>query len=56
MTAAILDGKLLARKIREQLRDEVAEYIENNAEVPTLAAVLVGDDPASESMSQQGEV
>jgi methylenetetrahydrofolate dehydrogenase (NADP+)/methenyltetrahydrofolate cyclohydrolase len=48
VTAAILDGKLLARQIREELRDEVAEFIENNAEVPTLAAVLVGDDPASD--------
>jgi len=48
VTAAILDGKELARQIREELRDEVADFIENNAEVPTLAAVLVGDDPASQ--------
>ncbi len=48
MTAAILDGKQLARQIREELRDEVAEFIQNNGEVPTLAAVLVGADPASE--------
>jgi methylenetetrahydrofolate dehydrogenase (NADP+) / methenyltetrahydrofolate cyclohydrolase len=48
VTAEILDGKLLARQIREELRDDVAEFIQNNAEVPTLAAVLVGNDPASE--------
>jgi methylenetetrahydrofolate dehydrogenase (NADP+)/methenyltetrahydrofolate cyclohydrolase len=48
VTAQILDGKDLARQIREELRDEVAEYIENNGEVPTLATVLVGDDPASQ--------
>ena len=48
MTAAILDGKLLARQIRDELREEVADFIQNNAEVPTLAAVLVGQDPASE--------
>ena len=48
MTATILDGKQLARRIREELRDEVAEFIQNNGEVPTLAAVLVGEDPASE--------
>jgi methylenetetrahydrofolate dehydrogenase (NADP+)/methenyltetrahydrofolate cyclohydrolase len=48
VTARILDGKRVARQIREELRDEVAEYIENNGDVPTLAAVLVGDDPASE--------
>ena len=48
MAATILDGKQLARTIREELRDDVAEFIENNAETPTLAAVLVGNDPASE--------
>ncbi len=48
MTAAILDGKKLAGQIREELRVEVADFIENNGEVPTLAAVLVGDDPASQ--------
>ena len=26
----------------------MADFIQNNGEVPTLAAVLVGDDPASE--------
>jgi methylenetetrahydrofolate dehydrogenase (NADP+)/methenyltetrahydrofolate cyclohydrolase len=48
VTAVILDGKKLAQQIQEELRDEVAEFIENNAEVPTLAAILVGEDPASE--------
>ena len=48
MTAAILDGKKLSGQIRQELRNEVAEFIQNNGEVPTLAAVLVGDDPASE--------
>ncbi len=48
MTAAILDGNKLARQIRHELRDDVADFIQNNAEVPTLAAVLVGSDPASE--------
>ncbi|MEX2114053.1 MAG: bifunctional methylenetetrahydrofolate dehydrogenase/methenyltetrahydrofolate cyclohydrolase FolD [Pirellulales bacterium] len=48
MTATLLDGKKLSAQIREELRDEVVEFIENNAEVPTLAAVLVGDDPASQ--------
>ncbi len=48
MTAAILDGKKLAKQIRDELREEVADFIENNAEVPTLAAILVGNDPGSE--------
>jgi methylenetetrahydrofolate dehydrogenase (NADP+)/methenyltetrahydrofolate cyclohydrolase len=48
VSATILDGKKLARQIRDELRDEVADFIQNNGEVPTLAAVLVGNDPASE--------
>lgn len=48
MAANLLDGKSLARQIRTELRDEVADFIENNVAIPTLAAVLVGEDPASE--------
>ncbi len=48
MSARILDGKQLSQRIREELRDEVVDFIENNAELPTLAAVLVSDDPASQ--------
>jgi methylenetetrahydrofolate dehydrogenase (NADP+)/methenyltetrahydrofolate cyclohydrolase len=48
MPATLLDGKSLARQIRTELRDEVADFIENNVTIPTLAAVIVGDDPASE--------
>ncbi len=48
MPATLLDGKTLARQIRAELREEVADFIENNVTIPTLAAVLVGTDPASE--------
>ncbi len=48
MTATILDGKALAQQIQAELAEEVADFIENNGVVPCLAAVLVGDDPASE--------
>lgn len=48
MTAKILDGKALAKQIREELAVEVAEFIQNKGRVPKLAAVLVGDDPASQ--------
>lgn len=48
MAATILDGKQLARQIQAELTEEVAEFIENNGVEPTLAAVLVGNDPASE--------
>jgi methylenetetrahydrofolate dehydrogenase (NADP+)/methenyltetrahydrofolate cyclohydrolase len=42
-----LDGKQLARELEQELSRKVAEFLENNASTPTLAAVLVGDDPAS---------
>jgi methylenetetrahydrofolate dehydrogenase (NADP+)/methenyltetrahydrofolate cyclohydrolase len=48
MPAKILDGKQLAQQIRSELAEEVIEFIQNNGVVPCLAAVLVGDDPASE--------
>jgi methylenetetrahydrofolate dehydrogenase (NADP+)/methenyltetrahydrofolate cyclohydrolase len=48
MPAALLDGKALAGEIQDELAVEVAEFIENNGFAPCLAAVLVGDNPASE--------
>ncbi len=48
MAATILDGKKLAQQIRSELAEEVIEFIQNNGVVPCLAAVLVGEDPASE--------
>lgn len=48
MAATILDGKNLAEEIRKELAEEVAEFIENNGAVPCLAAILVGNDPASD--------
>ena len=48
VSAKLLDGKAIAKEIRLELAESVVEFIENNGMVPTLAAVLVGDDPASE--------
>jgi methylenetetrahydrofolate dehydrogenase (NADP+) / methenyltetrahydrofolate cyclohydrolase len=47
LPATILDGKSLATAIEAELAEQVAEFIQNNAHEPVLAAVLVGDDPAS---------
>ncbi len=46
MTATIIDGKLVASKIRERVATAVKHLKENSVE-PCLATVLVGDDPAS---------
>ncbi|MQA61390.1 MAG: bifunctional methylenetetrahydrofolate dehydrogenase/methenyltetrahydrofolate cyclohydrolase FolD [Actinophytocola sp.] len=43
MSATVIDGKAVARTVRERLAREVAEL----PEPPGLATVLVGDDPAS---------
>lgn len=44
--AQIIDGKELAKNIREKLKDEVKEL--KNAEInPKLAVIMVGDDKAS---------
>lgn len=47
MTATILDGKALATKTEEELRQRVAELEKKTGATPILATILVGDDPAS---------
>jgi methylenetetrahydrofolate dehydrogenase (NADP+) / methenyltetrahydrofolate cyclohydrolase len=48
VAATILDGKALAQEIRDELAVEVAEFIQDSGVVPCLAAVLAGEDPASQ--------
>lgn len=43
----ILDGKALARRIQNGLREEAAAFTEQTGVQPCLATVLVGDDAAS---------
>lgn len=43
----ILDGKKVATEIREEIRLEVERMVRAGGRPPGLAAVLVGDDPAS---------
>jgi methylenetetrahydrofolate dehydrogenase (NADP+) / methenyltetrahydrofolate cyclohydrolase len=45
----LLDGKLAAASIRAGIAKEVAGMIDNGIEAPHLVAVLVGNDPASET-------
>ena len=46
MSARIIDGKATAARLRDRIAGEVAE-LGRRGVVPGLAAVLVGDDPAS---------
>jgi methylenetetrahydrofolate dehydrogenase (NADP+)/methenyltetrahydrofolate cyclohydrolase len=48
MTAAILDGKAMATEIRAEIAQEVATFTQESGVTPCLAAVLVGENPASQ--------
>ena len=48
MAAVIIDGKLIANEIREDLKIEVQE-LKASGITPGLGVILVGDDPASRS-------
>lgn len=47
MTAAIIDGKAVAERRRAALTEQTANFTQQTSVVPHLAAVLVGEDPAS---------
>jgi methylenetetrahydrofolate dehydrogenase (NADP+)/methenyltetrahydrofolate cyclohydrolase len=47
MSGRIIDGKKIAAEIREEVRQQVLKLQQETGSVPGLAAVLVGDDPAS---------
>jgi len=44
----ILDGKAVAEKVLSEVRDRVRALAETRRVTPTLAVVLVGEDPASQ--------
>ena len=45
----IIDGKKIAQEIRAELKTEIDKLISAGKNVPGLVAILVGDNPASES-------
>lgn len=47
MSAALLDGKVLAARIKEQLKTEVSELQKKTNRVLTMVNVMVGSDPAA---------
>lgn len=44
----LLDGKLVAQVTRDQVANEVKNFVSQNSRSPGLAVILVGDDPASQ--------
>lgn len=47
MSAKLLDGKSISQQIQQELAAEVAVFTGQTKVEPQLAAILVGDDPAS---------
>ncbi|GAA3845111.1 bifunctional methylenetetrahydrofolate dehydrogenase/methenyltetrahydrofolate cyclohydrolase FolD [[Pseudomonas] carboxydohydrogena] len=48
MPASVIDGKVIAAKLREDVAAEVARLKRDHDLAPGLAVVLIGSDPASE--------
>jgi methylenetetrahydrofolate dehydrogenase (NADP+)/methenyltetrahydrofolate cyclohydrolase len=48
MPAHIIDGKSIAESVRNQVAVETQQLVSDTGIIPHLAAVLVGNDPASE--------
>ena len=48
MAAKIIDGKQIAAQLRLDTKELVTKYVSEHNKAPTLAVVLVGEDPASQ--------
>lgn len=48
MSARLIDGKTLASDYRAQVGEAIAERVARGKRAPSLAVILVGDDPASQ--------
>lgn len=51
----LIDGKEIANQVKEEIKNEVSKIIDNDEKAPHLAAVLVGEDPASQTYVQNKE-
>ncbi len=48
MTASLIDGKAIAKQLRDSVKEKVSQRITNGLRAPGLAVILVGCDPASQ--------
>ncbi|MGK4004821.1 bifunctional 5,10-methylenetetrahydrofolate dehydrogenase/5,10-methenyltetrahydrofolate cyclohydrolase [Sorangium sp. So ce1036] len=55
MAAKILDGKAIAQKVRDEVREGAARFAAAHGRPPGLDVVLVGDDPASVTHTRNKE-
>jgi methylenetetrahydrofolate dehydrogenase (NADP+) / methenyltetrahydrofolate cyclohydrolase len=47
MSARVIEGKPVSERVREEVRQDVAAWVDQGNPAPGLATILVGDDPAS---------
>ncbi|MGD2145520.1 MAG: bifunctional 5,10-methylenetetrahydrofolate dehydrogenase/5,10-methenyltetrahydrofolate cyclohydrolase [Anaerolineae bacterium] len=52
VTARILDGRAMAKEVRQEVVDGVAEFVAKYGFAPTIAVVRAGSDPASVSYAK----
>ncbi|XP_059061219.1 bifunctional methylenetetrahydrofolate dehydrogenase/cyclohydrolase, mitochondrial isoform X2 [Achroia grisella] len=45
--AKILDGKKIAKDIKDELKIQIQEWVKEGYRAPSLCCIIVGDDPAS---------
>jgi len=45
----LIDGKKIAEQIKGEIADEVKKIVDADGKIPHLAAILVGEDPASQT-------
>ncbi len=55
MTARIISGNQIAKKVHSQVAEKIRDFREKHSIAPGLAVVLVGDDPASHSYVRRKE-
>jgi methylenetetrahydrofolate dehydrogenase (NADP+)/methenyltetrahydrofolate cyclohydrolase len=53
--AHVLDGKKLAKKVKNQVKESVSQLVEKYKVTPHLVVILIGDDPASETYVKSKE-
>ncbi|MGB9669415.1 MAG: tetrahydrofolate dehydrogenase/cyclohydrolase catalytic domain-containing protein, partial [Anaerolineales bacterium] len=44
----IIDGRAIAKSIRNDVAQKVNEFVSQNKVTPKLSVILVGEDPASQ--------
>ncbi len=47
MTAQIIDGKKVSKEVKDEIKEQLAVYLETGRRTPCLAVILAGNDPGS---------